>query len=276
MLCPTTQESLQMPQPPAAEKVAPALDTNIYGYPLVYNLDELVKFPDGTSTILAGQTVPYNEFGLARDLLTPQAKFVSPINDTLYIVVAADVGQGPLVVSVPDTGDRYYGLQFIDAWTNNFAYALRRRMDLFGDWIATKNGMFDTLLATIDSGKIAHAQTRTELLAAITEMLDAGCASGDLRSDVTIGIFTEAPPPDHEAKAARLLNILMDGLRPSSFGQPELARVTVKRAASRFRGVGQTCREGRATRCAPPHGPSPNRGRSAVRLRLGSARCSSV
>jgi hypothetical protein len=36
------------------------------------------------------------------------------------------VGNGPLIVSVPDTSDRYYGLQFIDAWTNNFAYVGRR------------------------------------------------------------------------------------------------------------------------------------------------------
>jgi AcrR family transcriptional regulator len=111
------------------------------------------------------------------------------------------------------------------------AAALRRWMDLFGDWIATKNGMLDTLLAMIESGEIAHAQTRTELLAAITELLDAGRAAGDLRANVTaedvadslIGIFTVAPPPQHEAKAARLLNILMDGLRPSASGQPTVA-----------------------------------------------------
>ncbi|ADJ45592.1 TetR family transcriptional regulator [Amycolatopsis mediterranei S699] len=101
------------------------------------------------------------------------------------------------------------------------AAAMRRWMDLFGDWIATKNGMLDTLLAMIESGEIAHAQTRTELLAAITTILDAGRAAGDLRSDVTaediaaslIGIFTVAPRPEHEAKAGRLLNLLMDGLR---------------------------------------------------------------
>ena len=102
------------------------------------------------------------------------------------------------------------------------AAAMRRWMDLFGDWIATKNGMLDTLLAMVESGEIAHAQTRTELLAAITTILDAGRAAGDLRSDVTaddiaaslIGIFTVAPRPAHEAKAGRLLNLLMDGLRP--------------------------------------------------------------
>lgn len=102
------------------------------------------------------------------------------------------------------------------------AEAMRRWMDSFGDWIATKNGMLDTLLAMIESGKIAHVQTRTELLAAITTILDAGRAAGDLRSDVTaediaaslIGIFTVAPRPEHVAQAGRLLDLLMDGLRP--------------------------------------------------------------
>ncbi|MGD9891840.1 MAG: TetR/AcrR family transcriptional regulator [Dehalococcoidia bacterium] len=99
--------------------------------------------------------------------------------------------------------------------------ALRRWMDLFGDWIATKNGMHDTLLAMIEAGEIAHAQTRTELLAAIDEILGAGRATGVLRADVTaediaaslIGIFIVARLPEHAARASRLLNILMDGLR---------------------------------------------------------------
>jgi AcrR family transcriptional regulator len=102
------------------------------------------------------------------------------------------------------------------------AVALRRWMDLFGEWIATKNGMLDTLLAMIKSGEITHAQTRTELLAAISEILDAGRATGDLRGDITaediaaslLGIFTVAQPPEHEERANRLLAILMDGLRP--------------------------------------------------------------
>src|SRR5579875_2786566 len=101
--------------------------------------------------------------------------------------------------------------------------ALRGWMDLFGDWVATKNGMLGTLLAMIESGEIAHTQTQTELLAAIDAILHAGRATGELRADVTaedvaaslIGIFTVARPPEHQARASRLLDILMDGLRPA-------------------------------------------------------------
>ena len=104
--------------------------------------------------------------------------------------------------------------------------ALRRWMDLFGEWIATKNGMLDTLLAMVESGEIAHADTRTELLTAIDGILEAGRASGELRADVPaediaaalIGIFTVASSPEHEAMAARLLNLLMDGLRAPGSG----------------------------------------------------------
>jgi len=101
--------------------------------------------------------------------------------------------------------------------------ALRRWMDLFGDWIATKSGMLNTLLAMIESGEIAHAQTQTELLAAIDALLGAGRMTGELRNDVTaediaaslIGIFTVAHPHAQDARASRLLNILLDGLRPT-------------------------------------------------------------
>jgi AcrR family transcriptional regulator len=102
------------------------------------------------------------------------------------------------------------------------AQAMRRWMDLFGDWLATKHGMLDTLLAMIESGEIADAQTRTELLDAITTILDAGSAAGDLRADISaediaaslLGTFAVAGKPEQRPQANRLLNLLMDGLRP--------------------------------------------------------------
>ncbi|GAB3614085.1 TetR family transcriptional regulator [Humibacter ginsengisoli] len=101
------------------------------------------------------------------------------------------------------------------------AVALRRWMDLFGDWIATKNGMLATLLTMVESGEVAHARTRNELLAAISSILTAGVAAGDLRADVTaeevsaglIGIFTVAHRHDQGVTAERLLDIFLDGLR---------------------------------------------------------------
>jgi AcrR family transcriptional regulator len=100
--------------------------------------------------------------------------------------------------------------------------AMRRWMDLFADWLATKHGMTDTLVAMIESGAIAHAHTSTELLGAITAILDAGTAAGEFRTDVTaediaaglLGIFAVAGKPAQRAQAERLLNLFADALKP--------------------------------------------------------------
>ncbi|HLI02616.1 MAG TPA: helix-turn-helix domain-containing protein [Acidimicrobiales bacterium] len=102
------------------------------------------------------------------------------------------------------------------------ARVMRQWMDLFADWVSTKQGMLDTLLALVDSGRMAHAQSRDELLDAIASILAAGRAAGDIRDDVTaedvaaglLGICAVAGKPDQRHQLTRLLDLLMDGLRP--------------------------------------------------------------
>ena len=68
-----------------------------------------------------------NGFTHSRALLTPaNREVVSPNNDTLYDNSWLDLSDGPLVIDVPDMGERYWTLGFLDAWTNPFAYAGRR------------------------------------------------------------------------------------------------------------------------------------------------------
>lgn len=106
--------------------------------------------------------------------------------------------------------------------TRTPAAAMREWMDLFADWVATKHGMLDTLLAMIDAGQIAHAQSREELLEAITTILQAGAAAGDIRGDISAediaasltGILTVAGSAAQRSQSQRLLNLLMDGLKP--------------------------------------------------------------
>ena len=71
-------------------------------------------------------SAPVNMFGYARELLGPEPEFVSPSNDTLYAMAMVDLTEGALVLHLPDTDDRYYVMQVVDAWTNNFAYLGRR------------------------------------------------------------------------------------------------------------------------------------------------------
>jgi hypothetical protein len=96
----------------------------VYGYPLIVDVDEVVRFTQsGMGSVPAA---PFNHFSHARTLAGPKDTFVTINNDTLYSIAQFDLNAGPLFLDVPDTDGRYYVLQFIDAWTNNFAYVGRR------------------------------------------------------------------------------------------------------------------------------------------------------
>ncbi|MBK9179490.1 MAG: DUF1254 domain-containing protein [Acidimicrobiales bacterium] len=117
-----------------------AAELYIYGYPLVYCTDEILKLTDGRTTLFP-RAAPFNTFNGARDLLGPEAEFVSPNNDTLYVVAALDMSGGPLLLHTPDTGDRYYVLQLVDAWSNNFAYVGQRATGTAAaDWLLVPAG----------------------------------------------------------------------------------------------------------------------------------------
>ena len=95
-------------------------EATIWGYPIVQNYK---------ATYLAGVLkaspiyVGFNTFSHGQRLLTPDdSSVVSPNNDTPYSTAILDLRAEPLVLSVPDVGDRYYTFQLIDMATNNFAY----------------------------------------------------------------------------------------------------------------------------------------------------------
>ena len=63
-----------------------------------------------------------NLFTLERELLVAgKSRVVMPNNDTLYVNAWIDLSAGPQVISVPDTGSRYYVLGMLDYYTNPFA-----------------------------------------------------------------------------------------------------------------------------------------------------------
>jgi hypothetical protein len=106
--------------PIADARVALAADAFIYGFPLVFDVQEADRFARGG--IGAVPATPLNQFGHASALAGPETKFVSVNNDTVYSIANVDTSGGPVRLDVPDTSGRYYVLQFVDAWTNNFAY----------------------------------------------------------------------------------------------------------------------------------------------------------
>ena len=101
-----------------------AAEAYVYGFPLVFNLDQVKRFV--TSGLGSNPPAPFNEFSHSRKLAGPEETFVSVNNDTIYSIAQVDLSVGPVRLRVPDTAGRYYVLQFVDAWTDNFAYVGRR------------------------------------------------------------------------------------------------------------------------------------------------------
>jgi hypothetical protein len=105
-----------------SEKAAHDLgvEAYMYGYPLVL-MDATKQV--GTNVPKAGENAaPLNQFGMKRSF--PDDTFttvVSPNADTLYSFAFLDLAKEPIVLSVPEMGNRYYLMQMLDAWTNVFA-----------------------------------------------------------------------------------------------------------------------------------------------------------
>jgi AcrR family transcriptional regulator len=100
--------------------------------------------------------------------------------------------------------------------------ALRAWMDRFTGYMTTKRGMGDALRALITSGGDPFSESRDRLTAAVTTLLRAGAAAGTLRPDVEpddvlvslSGLSLATAGPERRDQAGRLLDLLMDGLRP--------------------------------------------------------------
>jgi hypothetical protein len=70
--------------------------------------------------LAGGQTA--NAFRHSRTLATAKARAVTqPNNDTLYSSAWLDLAQGPVKITLPKTGARYFSLSLMDTYTNNFA-----------------------------------------------------------------------------------------------------------------------------------------------------------
>ena len=101
-----------------------AADAFIYGFPMVFDLQQVEGLTkQGLGSVPAS---PFNAFSHATRLAGPEERFVSINNDTVYSIANVDVSGGPVKLDVPDSHGRYYVLQFVDAWTNNFAYVGHR------------------------------------------------------------------------------------------------------------------------------------------------------
>jgi AcrR family transcriptional regulator len=99
--------------------------------------------------------------------------------------------------------------------------ATRVWMGMFLEYMTSKRGMSDALRKVIASGGDPFAQSRARLVAAFSALLRAGAADGTMRADLDpadlmagiSGVSLAVGDPGQREQAARLLDLLMDGLR---------------------------------------------------------------
>ncbi|MFM8598371.1 MAG: DUF1254 domain-containing protein [Mycobacterium sp.] len=97
-----------------------AAQAYIYGYPLM-EYERVRALSTNLNTI-----VNRTSFASPEDLPDPYWGAIGggkrPNVDTLYSIAQLDLGDGPVVLSVPDMGDRYYSFQITDPYTNVVGY----------------------------------------------------------------------------------------------------------------------------------------------------------
>jgi hypothetical protein len=94
------------------------LKAYLYAYPLV--------LVDQTRQVFV-QRFPMNRFNHALAFPPSTARVVvRPNIDTLYSSAWLDLSSEPIILSVPDTGGRYYLVQIMDAWTETIAVPGKR------------------------------------------------------------------------------------------------------------------------------------------------------
>ena len=93
---------------------AAACDAWIWGLPLIEMAEQrAARFGEG---------IKPNTFHHQRALVTAKGQFVTtPNNDTLYSQAWLDLRNGPVTISVPASGSRYYSVPLMDMYSNNFA-----------------------------------------------------------------------------------------------------------------------------------------------------------
>ena len=115
-LAPSAAQSIS-----ADEAQAIAAEAYVYFYPLV-TMDVTRKQLINSDPKIAGIGGPPNTFDNIQAYPTADIRaVVRPNFDTLYSSAWVDLTNEPLVVSVPDTGGRYYLLPMLDMWSDVFA-----------------------------------------------------------------------------------------------------------------------------------------------------------
>jgi len=110
-----------------------AAEAYVAGYPLVVSERTMQRL---------GGLLGVNNLYWQNALSGPENRIiVAPNRDTLYSIGVLDLRSEPMVLTLPEVTDRYYTYQFLDAWTESFAYVGTRATDgRAGTWVVTPPG----------------------------------------------------------------------------------------------------------------------------------------
>jgi hypothetical protein len=105
-----------------SEARAIAKEAYLYGFPVVEMYKTL--YTQAVDKTGPNYKAPFNHIGNTAQLFTPKdTAFVTPNSDTPYSFVWLDLRAEPVVLTLPKIEDnRYYSVQLIDLYTQNFGY----------------------------------------------------------------------------------------------------------------------------------------------------------
>lgn len=146
-----------------------AKEAYLYGFPVVEMYKTL--YTQAVDKTGANFKAPFNRIGNTAKVFTPKdTAFVTPNSDTPYSFVWMDLRAEPLVLTLPQIAEeRYYSVQLIDLFTQNFAYLGTRSTGNKGghfmvvgpDWKGQQPVNIDRVVRS--ESNIAYALYRTQL-----------------------------------------------------------------------------------------------------------------
>jgi hypothetical protein len=103
---------------PSLEKLPNGIAAYLYGYPLVITGVTEQRSTNSVATPSSG-AAPINQFG--KQLEFPSVEFaavVLPSTSTLYNSAFLNLHKEPIILHLPDFGDRFFQMPILDGWTN--------------------------------------------------------------------------------------------------------------------------------------------------------------
>lgn len=110
-----------------------AAEAYVAGYPLLVSLRTMQQL---------GGLLGVNSLFWQSELSGPQSRVVvAPNRDTLYSIAVLDLRAEPMALTLPEVTDRYFTYQFLDTWTESFAYVgTRATGGRAGTWVVVPPG----------------------------------------------------------------------------------------------------------------------------------------